>query len=179
MAACVSSRPSPPARTSSSSRPPLVRSAQSVVPRERPDLELAMQLAALVHAHDAEVAVVVDPFGRVLASVGAERDARALAYFAGAMAHGRPIGASRSFESGRVHVEVVLLAGARHVVAVKGDFLVREPRALAAFVRDAFGRDGVEPEEAIVDGQADEDDDADGFDLDFDAGFAAPLRSVG
>jgi hypothetical protein len=166
MAACVS-------RVSRSSRPPIVRAAQSVVPRERVDMELAMQLAALVRAHDADVAVVVDDVGSIVASVGAERQVRALAYFAGAMAHNRAVGTARTFESGRVHVEVTLLSGARHVVAVKGDFFVHDARAIATFVRDAFDRDGVEAEEAIVDGQDDADDD-----LDFDLDFQSDLRSV-
>jgi hypothetical protein len=161
MAACVS-------------RPPMVRPIQSVVPRERVDMELAMQLAALVRAHDADVAVVVDDEGSIVASVGPERPSRALAYFAGAMAHGRGVGSARSFESGRVHVEVVLLAGVRHVVAVKGDFFVHDPRAVAAFVRDAWSTEVVEAEEAIVDGQ---DDDADD-DFDFDLDFQGDLRSV-
>jgi hypothetical protein len=152
-----------------------VRAAQSIVPRERADMALAMQLAALVRAHDADVAVVVDDAGSIVASVGAERQVRALAYFAGAMAHGRGVGSARSFESGRVHVEVVLLAGARHVVAAKGDFFVHDPRAVAAFVRDAFDAESTEAgaEEAIVDGQDDRDDD-----LDFDLDFQGDLRSV-
>jgi hypothetical protein len=98
---------------------------------------------------------------------------RALAYFAGAMAHGRGVGTARTFESGRVHVEVVLLSGLRHVVAVKGDFYVHDPRAIAAFVRDAFASEVVAAEEAIVDGQDDADDG-----LDFDLDFQADLRSV-
>ena len=157
MAACVS--------RSRTSRPPIVRAAQSAVPRQRADMELTLQLAALVRAHDADVAVVVDDDGSIVASIGPERQTRALAYFAGAMAHGRGVGSARSFESGRVHVEVVLLAGARHVVAVKGDFFVHDPRAIASFVRDAFASDVVAAEEAIVDGQ--DDDGFDDFDLDF------------
>ena len=150
-----------------------MRTVQSVVPRERVDMELAMQLAALVRAHDGDLAVVVDDVGSIVAAVGPERQARALAYFAGAMAHGRGVGSARIFESGRVHVEVVLLAGVRHVVAVKGDFFVHDPRAIAAFVRDAWTTEVVEAEEAIVDGQDDAEDD-----LDFDLGFQDDLRSV-
>ena len=124
------------ARTSS--RPPLHRSTQSCVPSERPDLELAVQLAALVHAHDARTAVLVGADQTIHAAVGPGGEVTRLALFAGAMVHGLPLGSARGFDAGRVHVEVLLLGGARCVLAMRGDFLVVEPRAVGAFVRDAF-----------------------------------------
>ena len=134
------------------SRPPLHRSTQSCVPIERPDLELAVQLAALVHAHDAHTAAIVGAGEAIHAAVGAGEDVCALALFAGAMAHGLPLGSARGFDAGRVHVEVLLLGGARCVLAMRGDFLVVEPRAVGAFVRDAFGAGReVDVEEVLVD----------------------------
>ena len=157
--------------TRTTARPPLHRSTQACVPTERPDLELAVQLAALVHAHDARTAVIVGAGNTIHAAVGPSVEVTALALFAGAMVHGLPLGTARGFDAGRVHVEVLLLGGVRCVLAMRGDFLVVEPRAVGAFVRDAFaaGRE-VEVEDVIVDG-ADEDDD-----LDF--GFGDALRDV-
>ncbi|MEO7097442.1 MAG: hypothetical protein ABI175_29545 [Polyangiales bacterium] len=147
----------------SRSRPPIVKASHR--PHEIAAMDVAFALAISLEAHALESIVVLDRAQHVVASAGRAAPTRALAAFAAGMSEGEPVGSSRSFDEGRVHVEIVTLCGVPCVVAVRGQVMLDDPLAITEALRLAFVRDDDEP--VADERRVDDDDD----DFDFDLGW--------
>jgi hypothetical protein len=160
----------PPPSSRRTSRPPLARPAPKS--REITSLELALHLATILQDHALEAIAIVDAEGRPIAAAGRTEGARTLALLAAAFIDDEaPLGEARSFEGGRIHVEVVEIAGETSTIALRGDSVIEDTvgpldalRALLA-VEDPNERSGVR--ESMIAPRGGNDDDGD-FELEFD-----------
>jgi hypothetical protein len=116
-------------------------------------MDLAIQLAILREAHSLDEIVVADLDGTLLTSAGDAEASRALGAFAAAMLKGAPVGTARSFHCGKIHVELVSLAGHPCALAAKASFLVMQPEAISLALTISFAREPeVEAPPSHVDG---------------------------
>jgi len=148
----------------SRSRPPIAKASQA--PCEIAAMDVAFALAIALEAYALDAIVVLDGERNVIASAGRTASARTLAGFAAGMSEGEPLGAARSFDEGRVHLEVIALAGSPCVVAVRGQVSLDDPAAITDALRASFA---LETSSSANDHERDA---AGGDDFEFDLAWA-------
>lgn len=137
-------------------------------------MDVAFALAVALEAHALEAIVVVDRERNVVASAGRAAPAPGLLGRARATCD-EPLGAFRSFDSGRGHVEVVVLGGVACVVALRRETALDDPCAITQTLQASLHRDETDaPRES---GDEEDDDDFD-FDLGWGDSPTDALRDV-
>jgi hypothetical protein len=156
------------------SRPPIAKPPQR--PQEIAAMDVAFALAVAFEAHALEAIVVLDAMHQVIASAGRGGPTRALTELAAGMTKGAPVGAFRSFDEGRVHLEIIALCGLPCVVALRGQVAIDDASGITSALQASFLTDD-ETSTSDDDDDADDDDDFD-FDLGWGESPTDALRDV-
>jgi hypothetical protein len=115
------------------SRPPILEGS-----RFDAAMELAIQLAAMRAAHALEVALVADPSGAIVTSVGDSARARAIGHDAVQAARGGSIGDGFVLHAGRTYVELVEIDGGSALVVIHALRPIHAPSLVTACVREVL-----------------------------------------